>query len=82
MIIIISLANHSGDDFSSWINYLAHAIPSFLFLSTYMGLIIIISELYYGSINFQNHLVKPTLLMIVLASNILLAIIAFATLGI
>lgn len=45
-----------------------------------MGLIIIISEIYYSSINFQNHLVKPTLLMVTAVSNILLVIVALATL--
>jgi len=82
LIIIISLANHSGDKFSSWLNYLVHAIPAFIFLSAYMGFVIILIEQYYRKTTYQNHLVKPTLLIITKGSYILLGFLAFLTLGI
>jgi len=81
LLIIIGLDNNSGDTPIAWVNHVAHAFPAFIFLSAYMGLVIIISDIYYSLANYQNLMIKPMLLTIAASSYIIIAILAFYTFG-
>lgn len=76
LIIVILLENNSGDSPTAWINYLAHVIPSMMFLSGYMGLVTVLVEYYYLIKNQKNHLVHLILRVIVVFGYFLIAIIA------
>ena len=46
-----------------------------------MGLVVIISDIYYSLANYQNLMIKPLLLMIAASSYILLTLLGFFTFG-
>lgn len=76
LIIVILLENNSGDSPTAWINYLAHVVPSMMFLSGYMGLVNLLVEYYYLFKNQSNHLVNLILRVIVVFGYFLIAMIA------
>ena len=82
MVIIITLGNLSGNNPTSWFNYIAHIVPSIIFVSAYMSLVTFLADLYYSNSNYQNHLAKPALLLAVISTYIILALIALITFGI
>ena len=79
LIFIIILGNPLGNNPSSWLNSLLHIVPAFIFVSAYMYLATFLADLYYTNINYNNHLIKPVLLFIVVCGYIILAIVAFFT---
>lgn len=79
LIFIIILGNPLGNNPSSWLNSLLHIVPAFIFVSAYMYLATFLADLYYTNINYNNHLIKPVLLFIVVSGYIILAIVAFFT---
>jgi hypothetical protein len=81
LIFIIILENKSGNDPGSWFNYVCHVVPAFVFVSTYMYLVTFLADLYYSNTEYNNHLAKPALLMIVVSSYIILALMMLITFG-
>ena len=81
MVFIIILENKSGNDPASWFNYLFHVVPAFVFVSAYMYLVTFLADLYYSNIEYNNHLAKPALLLIVVSAYIILAMMALITFG-
>ena len=81
LVIIITLGNISGNDPASWFNYVAHAVPAFVFVSAYMSLVTLLADTYYSYSNYNNHLAKPGLLLVVVVGYILLALLALITFG-
>jgi hypothetical protein len=81
LVLIISLGNSSENNPTSWFNYVAHAVPAFIFVSAYINLLTILADSYYANSNYNNHLVKPAFLLLVVASYIILAIIALISFG-
>lgn len=77
--MIITLGNSSGNNPSSWFNYLAHVVPSFVFVSAYMSLVTLLADTYYQYSNYNNHLAKPALLLVVVSGYIILALMALIT---
>jgi len=81
LVLIIILGNSSGNNPTSWFNYLAHVVPSFVFVSAYIYLLTILADSYYSDSNYNNHLAKPAFLLVVVSSYILLALIALISFG-
>jgi len=81
LIFIIVLENRSGNNPASWFNYLCHTVPAFIFVSAYMYLVTFLADLYYTSIEYNNHLAKPALLLICVSAYIILALMALITFG-
>jgi hypothetical protein len=81
LVFIIILENKSGNDPASWFNYLFHVVPAFVFVSAYMYLVTFLADLYYSNIEYNNHLAKPALLLIVVSAYIILAMMALITFG-
>lgn len=75
LIIVIVLENNSSNSPTAWINYLSHIIPSMIFVSAYMGLIYILADYYYEIKDESNHIVYPTLRIIVVSGYIIIAMI-------
>lgn len=81
LVFIILLHNSSGNNPSSWFNYACHVVPAFVFVSAYMYLVTFLADLYYSNIEYNNHLAKPALLLIVVSAYIILALMALITFG-
>lgn len=79
--MIIILGNSSGNNPTSWFNYVAHVVPAFVFVSAYIYLLTILADSYYSDSNYNNHLAKPAILLVVVSSYILLALIALISFG-
>jgi hypothetical protein len=81
MVLIIVLGNTSGSNPTSWLNYIAHVVPSIVFVSAYMSLVTFLADLYYSNSNYQNHIAKPALLLAVVGTYVIIVVIAFVTFG-
>ena len=81
LVLIITLGNSSENNPTSWFNYVAHVVPAFIFVSAYVYLLSILADSYYSESNYNNHLVKPAFLLLVVGSYIILAIIALISFG-
>lgn len=81
LIFIIVLENRSGNSPASWFNYICHTVPAFVFVSAYMYLVTFLADLYYSSIEYNNHLAKPALLLVCVSAYIILALMALITFG-
>ena len=79
LIFIIFLGNPYENNPKTWFNSLLHIIPSFIFYSAYMYLCTFLSDIYYSHIEYNNHLIKPILVFIVVIGYIILSILAFFT---
>lgn len=80
LIFIIIINNPNGNNGISWVNSILHIGPAFLFVSSYMSLAIRFSVIYYQNISYENHILKPTLSVIVYGGYFLLILIALITL--
>ena len=80
LIFILVIHNPNGNNGISWINSLLHVVPAFIFVSSYMYLATFFSDLYYQSIGYNNHLLKPALTMMVNGGYLFLAFVAVFTL--
>lgn len=76
LIIVIILENNSGNSPTAWMNYLAHVLPSMMFVSAYMALLYLLIDYYYSLKNEINHLIQPILRIVVVCGYIIIAIIA------
>lgn len=76
LIIVIVLENNSGNSPTAWVNYLAHIIPSMIFVSAYMALIYLLADYFYTLKDETNHFVYPTLRILVVSAYIIIALIA------
>ena len=81
LVIIITLANSSGNNPTSWFNYIAHVVPAFVFVSAYVYLLTILADLYYSNSDYNNHMAKPAFLLVVVSAYIVLALIALISFG-
>jgi len=81
LVLIITLGNSSGNNPTSWFNYVAHVVPAFLFVSAYVYLLTILADSYYAESSYNNHLVKPAFLLLVVGSYVILAVIALISFG-
>lgn len=81
LIFIIILENKTGNDPASWFNYFCHVVPAFVYVSAYMYLVTFLADLYYLNIEYNNHLAKPALLLVVVSAYIILALMALITFG-
>ena len=71
LIFIIVLENRSGNNPASWFNYFCHIVPAFVFVSAYMYLVTFLADLYYTSLDYNNHVAKPVLLLVVISAYII-----------
>lgn len=79
LLIIILTSNDTGDNATAWINYVAHAIPAFCFVSAYMCLVIFFADTYFSTASYNNHLVKPALFMLAISCYVIVALMALIT---
>ena len=79
LIFIIFLGNPFENNPKTWLNSLLHIIPAFIFYSAYMYLCTFLSDIYYTHIEYNNYLIKPILIFIVVIGYIILSILAFFT---
>ena len=80
LIFILIICNPNGNNGISWINSLLHVAPAFVFVSSYMYLGTFFSDIYYTTIDYRNHLLRPALTIIINGGYIFLGIIALITL--
>ena len=80
LIFILIISNPNGNNGISWINSLLHIGPAFVFVSCYMYLAIFFSDIYYSTIEYRNHLLRPALTIIINGGYALLGLIALITL--
>ena len=80
LIFILIISNPNGNNGISWINSLLHIGPAFVFVSSYMYLAIFFSDIYYSTIEYRNHLLRPALTIIINGGYALLGVIALITL--
>ena len=80
LIFIIIISNPNGNNGISWINSVLHIVPAFVFVTSYIYLAIFFSEIYYKAINYINHILRPTLTIVINSGYIILFIIAVITL--
>jgi hypothetical protein len=80
-VFVIALGNMSGNNPTSWLNYVLHVVPSIVFVSSYMNLVTFLADLYYSHSNYNNHLAKPAMILVVVCSYILLTFMALITFG-
>lgn len=76
LVLVILLENNSGNSPTAWVNYLAHVVPSMLFVSGYMALVSLLADYYYTIRDETNHIVESTLRIIVVTGYVLIALIA------
>jgi hypothetical protein len=79
LLLIILVSNNTGDSATAWLNYVAHAIPAFFFVSAYMCLVIFFADTYFSTASYNNHLVKPALFILAISCYGIVALIALAT---
>ena len=79
LIFIIFLGNPFENNPKTWFNSLLHIIPSFIFYSAYMYLCTFLSDIYYSHIEYNNNLIRPVLVFIVVIGYIILSILDFFT---
>ena len=79
LIFILAFGNPNGNNASSWLNSIFHVGPAFLFVSSYMYLATFLGDLYYSNIEYNNHLMKPFLVVIVSGGYLVLIILALIT---
>ena len=79
LIFILAFGNPNGNNATSWLNSIFHVGPAFLFVSSYMYLATFLGDLYYSNIEYNNHLMKPFLVVIVSGGYLVLIILAFIT---
>ena len=80
LIFILIISNPNGNNGISWINSILHIVPAFVFVSSYMYLATFFSDIYYSTIDYRNHLLRPALTIIINGGYLLLALIALITL--
>ena len=81
LLIIMLMANDTGDSPSAWLTYVAHAIPAFCFVSAYMCLIIFFADTYFSFASYNNHLIKPALFILAISCYIIITLMALITFG-
>ena len=79
LIFIIAFGNPNGNNATSWLNAIFHVDPAFLFVSSYMYLATFLGDLYYSNIEYNNHLMKQALVLIVSGGYCVLVILALVT---
>ena len=80
LIFILIISNPNGNNGISWINSVLHVSPAFVFVSSYMYLATFFSDIYYTTIDYRNHLLRPALTIIINGGYIFLGLIALITL--
>jgi hypothetical protein len=80
LIFILLFGNPNGNNAISWLNSILHVGPAFLFVSSYMYLATFLVDLYYTNIDYNNHLMKPFLGLIVGGGYLILIFLALITL--
>ena len=80
LIFILIISNPNGNNGISWINSILHIVPAFVFVSSYMYLATFFSDIYYSTIDYRNHLLRPALTIIINGGYLFLALIALITL--
>ena len=80
LIFILIISNPNGNNGISWINSLLHVGPAFVFVSSYMYLATLFSDIYYTTIDYKNHLLRPALTIIINGGYMFLGLIALITL--
>lgn len=80
LFFILFINNPNGNNGISWVNSILHVAPAFIFVSSYVYLATFFSDVYYASIGYVNHLLKPALSIAINGGYIILALIALITL--
>ena len=80
LIFILIISNPNGNNGISWINSILHIVPAFVFVSSYMYLATFFSDIYYTTIDYRNHLLRPALTIAINGGYIMLALIGLITL--
>jgi len=79
IFFIILFGNPNENNSISWLNTLLHVGPAFLFVSSYMYLATFLIDLYYSIIEYNNHLLKPSLYLLVIGGYSILGLLAIIT---
>ena len=79
LIFIIIISNPNGNNGISWINSVLHVVPAFIFLSSYVYLAIIFSEI-YKTTGYTSHILRPILTILINSGYVILTLIAIITL--
>jgi hypothetical protein len=79
IFFIMLFGNPNENNSISWLNSLLHVGPAFLFVSSYMYLATFLADLYYKNIDYNNHLLKPSLSLLVSGGYFILGFLAIIT---
>ena len=80
LILIILIKNPVINSPLKWFNIILHFFPSFIFIIPYYYLSVFLSEIYYINLEYNNNLVRPILLCIIIIEFICLFFISLITL--
>ena len=80
LIFIIIISNPNGNNGISWINSVLHVLPAFVFVTSYINLAIMLSDAYYYTEDYTNHILKPMLIIMINSGYVILTLVAIITL--
>ena len=80
LIFIIIISNPNGNNGISWINSVLHVLPAFVFVTSYINLAIMLSDAYYDTEDYTNHILKPMLIIMINSGYVILTLVAIITL--
>ena len=80
LIFIIIISNPNGNNGISWINSVLHVLPAFVFVTSYINLAIMLSDAYYDTVDYTNHILKPMLIIMINSGYVILTLVAIITL--
>ena len=80
LIFIIIINNPNGNNGISWVNSVLHVVPAFLFVTTYIYLVLFFSDFFYKLDGYLSTLLRPALTIMVNSGYFFLALIGIITL--
>ena len=80
LIFIIIINNPNGNNGISWVNSFLHVVPAFLFVTSYIYLVLFFSDFFYKTEGYISHLLRPVLTIMINSGYFFLVLIAIITL--
>ena len=80
LILIILIKNPIINSPLKWFNIILHFLPSFIFIIPYYYLSVFLSEIYYINLEYNNNIIRPILLFIIIIEFICFFFISLITL--
>ena len=80
LIFIIIINNPNGNNGISWVNSILHVVPAFLFVTSYIYLVLFFQDFFYKFDGYFSHLLRPILTIMINSGYFFLALIGIITL--